>query len=91
MILEWHDFVGTAGVIVVLVTYLLLQSGRMDARTVRFSALNAVGSALILLSLVQAFNLSAFVIELVWLLISLYGLAVNGSWRRRPVAVQADD
>ena len=90
MTLHWHDFVGTLGVLLVLVTYLLLQAGRMDARSVRFSALNAVGSALILLSLIQVFNLSAFLIEAVWLLISLYGMAFNSGGRRRAAAPSVD-
>jgi len=90
MTLQWHDLVGTIGVLLVLVTYLLLQSGRMDPRSVRFSALNSIGSALILLSLIQAFNLSAFLIEIVWLLISLYGMAVNGLGRRRAAALSRD-
>jgi len=90
MTLHWHDFVGTLGVLLVLVTYLLLQAGRMDARSVRFSALNAVGSALILLSLIQVFNLSAFLIEAVWLLISLYGMAINSGGRRRAAAPSVD-
>ena len=39
------------------------------------SILIGLGAGLILVSLARDFNLSAFLIELVWLLISLYGLA----------------
>lgn len=84
MNIEWHDVTGSIGVMLVLVTYLMLQLGRIDSSEVSFSACNAAGAALIILSLLQSFNLSAFVIEVCWLLISLYGLAVNGLRRTRP-------
>jgi len=37
--------------------------------------LNAVGAMLVMISLMFRFNLSAFLMEAFWLLISLYGLA----------------
>jgi hypothetical protein len=70
----WHDLVGNLGVLLVLGTYLLLQTGRMDMRRPAYSAGNAMGAVLILVSLAYDFNLSSFIIEIVWLLISLYGL-----------------
>lgn len=83
MTIEWHDIVGTAGVMLALLAYLLLQLGRMQSNSVTFSATNAAGAGLIILSLLQSFNLAAFIIEFCWLLISLYGLAVNGLGRAR--------
>ena len=73
MIYSWHDVLGIAGVILILASYLLLQMGRLDANAPAYSLSNALGSVLILISLSHNFNLSAFVIEGVWLLISLYG------------------
>jgi len=72
---SWHDFLGNIGVILILGTYLLLQMQKMSATTPVFSILNGLGAILILVSLTQRFNLSAFIIESAWLLISLYGLA----------------
>jgi len=69
-----HDFIGNLGVITVLVSYLLVQLRRIEATGFGYSVANAVGAALILYSLYFDFNLSAVVIEAVWLLISLYGL-----------------
>lgn len=83
MTIEWHDVAGSIGVLFILVAYLMLQLGRMQSNSVLFSAINAVGSALIILSLLQAFNLSAFVIEVCWLLVSLYGVTVNAFGRVR--------
>ena len=81
--MAWHDVVGMAGVACVLAAYGLLQTGRMHSTQVSFSALNALGAGLILVSLLHEFNLSAFVIEAVWLVISLYGMFAN---RGRPAA-----
>ena len=72
--MELHDFVGATGVTLIIVFYLLLQSGRMAATNPHFSLWNAVGSVLILISLYHQFNLSALIIEVFWLAISLYGL-----------------
>lgn len=73
----WHDLLGNIGVVMVLALYFLLQSERIQATSRVFSAANALGALLIIVSLIQQFNLSAFIVELAWLLISLYGLARN--------------
>ena len=69
-----HDILGTVGVALIVVMYLLLQTGRMPADNVHFSIWNAVGSVLILFSLAYEFNLSAALVEGFWLAISIYGL-----------------
>ena len=85
MNIAYHDLIGTAGVILIVAVYFLLQVGRMQSSSPAFSAANAVGAALILFSLYFEFNLSAFLIELIWLLISVFGLA-RYFLRRRPRA-----
>ena len=74
MTLELHDVVGTAGVILIVVAYFLLQVGKLRSESLAFSASNAVGAALILFSLYFEFNAPAALIEAFWLLISLYGV-----------------
>ena len=76
----WHDVVGNLGVLTILGTYLALQAGRLDAKSVAYSALNAVGAGSITISLLFDFNLSAFLVEAAWVLVSFYGLA--RAWRR---------
>ena len=71
---EWYDFVGNLGVALILGSYLLLQIDKVDSKSVGYSVGNAIGALLILVSLCFAFNLSSFIIEIFWLLISLYGL-----------------
>jgi hypothetical protein len=70
----WPDAVGIIGVAAIVVAYLGLQLGRVDSRSPSYSIANAAGAALVLVSLAFEFNLSAFIIESFWLLISLIGL-----------------
>lgn len=77
MDLETHDIVGGTGAAILLVTYLMLQINRISAQSMLYSQLNALGSALILASLFFDFNLSAFMIEACWLVISCIGAAVT--------------
>lgn len=74
MLYNWHDLVGITGVVIVLAAYLLLQLETLSSTSMSYSVANGLGAVLILTSLVQEFNLSAFVIESAWLLISVYGL-----------------
>ena len=76
----WHDLLGNTGVVMVIGTYFALQTGRMSVNDRVYSLLNAMGAVLILMSLMIDFNLSSFIIEIVWFSISVYGLM-----RRRPV------
>ena len=78
--LAWHDAIGGLGVAMIVLTYLLLQLQRLDSRGLSYSFLNGVGASLVIFSLMYEFNLSAFLMELFWLLISLLGLVM---WLRR--------
>lgn len=69
-----YDIIGMIGVFMILITYGAVQMEKMDVRSVKYSVLNALGAGLILISLIFAFNLSAFVIESAWLVISIYGM-----------------
>ena len=79
----WHDVIGNLGVLLILITYLLLQVGRLSAESLRYSVANGAGAALILISLAFDFNLSAFVMEAAWLVLSLYGIGRYYAAERR--------
>jgi hypothetical protein len=68
------DMVGFIGVLLIVVAYLLLQLDKLASSSPKYSLLNAGGALLIIVSLIFAFNLSAFIMEVFWLLISLLGL-----------------
>ena len=69
-----HDILGTIGVGFIIVMYAMLQLGKISAERPAFSAFNALGAVFILVSLTYEFNLSAAMMEGVWLVVSLYGL-----------------
>ena len=71
---QWHDFIGNLGVVMIVVAYYLLQTERTTSRAIAYLSANAVGAGLVLISLFGEFNLSAFLVEFFWLIISLYGL-----------------
>ena len=75
------DIVGVAGVILLVITYLLLQINKLPSSGLLYSLLNAIGASLIILSLLDNFNLSAFLMEAFWVLISLIGVV---RYLRRP-------
>lgn len=84
MSVEAHDVAGIVGVTLILGAYLMLQIGRIEPRGAAYSAVNALGAGLVVVSLCYDFNLSALVVELFWIAISLYGLGRALLARRRP-------
>ncbi len=80
---SWFDLVGNVGVLLMVIAYLLLQLEKMFSAAVSYLLLNAVGAVLVMISLTFRFNLSAFLMEAFWLVISLYGL--GKSLRARPL------
>jgi predicted membrane protein len=71
---SFTDFLGNIGVVLIIIDYLLLQLNRVSSNSLSYSLLNAVGAILIIISLLFNFNLSAFIMEAIWVLISLFGL-----------------
>ena len=74
MTYAWYDILGTLGVAVIILTYVLLQLGRVKSEQLAYSLLNAVGASFILVSLYYSFNFPSFIVEFFWLLISLFGI-----------------
>jgi len=72
---SWFDLVGNFGVLLMVIAYLLLQLEKLSGSALSYLLLNALGAVLVMISLMFRFNLSAFLMEAFWLLISLYGLA----------------
>lgn len=68
------DFVGNIGVVLLMIAYLMLQLNKLRSDGLAYSLLNAVGASLIVASLYVNFNLSALLMEIFWVLISLLGI-----------------
>lgn len=79
MWVTWSDVVGSVGAGCLVAIYLLLQTGRMRAGSVTYCLGNALGAGLVLVSLLGAFNLGAFLVEFFWFVISLLPLLKRGA------------
>ncbi len=64
MSMNWYDWAGLLGVAIILLAYFLLQASRLRGDALVYQLMNAVGALLVLVSLLYAFNLSAFLMEL---------------------------
>jgi len=71
----FYNIVGSLGVILIIGSYFLIQIGKLSATGLAYTLTNMLGAACILYSLYFEFNLSAFLVEAFWFLISLIGLA----------------
>lgn len=80
---QWHDLLGFAGFLCIIGSYFWLQIGRTTGQTRAYSLVNAIGAALVLVSLYHDFNLSAVLVEVFWLVVSLLGLVIS---LRKPFA-----
>lgn len=78
----WYDLAGNIGVLMMVVAYLLLQVDKLSSSSITYLLLNAIGAVLVMISLTFRFNLSAFLMEAFWLLISLFGLARSLIYKR---------
>jgi len=81
--LAWYDWVGIAGTLMVLAAFFLLQAGRVSGTGIAYQLLNLFGAGGVLLSLLGTFNVSVFLLEFTWVLISGYGI-VRSFRSRRP-------
>ena len=68
------NYVGITGVIMLLIAFLLLSTGRLSSHSLHYQWVNFLGAALILFSLYFHWNLSSVVIEIAWMIISVIGI-----------------
>jgi len=75
--MSFPDAVGVVGFVLVLSSYFLVQAERLEARSVRYQSVNMISCIFIIYSLLFDFNLPAFLIQVCWFFVSLYGLSRN--------------
>lgn len=73
--LAWYDWVGLLGTVMILGGFTLLQAGKVSGTGLVYQLLNLFGALGILVSLLGKFNLSVFLLEIAWVVVSLYGIA----------------
>lgn len=73
-IFQWIGFLGMAFVVI---AYFLLQINKYTINSLKYQLLNLIGAILLLISLFVHFNLGSFIIEIFWIIITLYGIYKN--------------
>ena len=69
-----YEVAGLTGVALFLAAYAGAQFGKLDPQRLPAVLMNLVGAGLVLYSMIEAFNLAAFVLETAWGVIALIGL-----------------
>ena len=75
------DLVGYTGVALLIITYALLQTDRIDPKGFWYSFNNMIVAILVTVSLLHTMNKASMVIEVFWFIISVYGVVMY--FRRR--------
>lgn len=72
--MDVYDVIGTIGVSLILLAYFLVQTERITSQNLYYPLLNLLGALLLLVSLMVHWNTASVIIELFWIVISLYGI-----------------
>lgn len=75
--LDIFQIIGFVGMVCIVYAYLLLQLNKIDQKSLKFQMINLLGAILLLISLCVHFNLGSFIIEVFWIIITLYGMYKN--------------
>jgi len=68
------ELLGVAGFLFYMLSYGLLQLGRISGSSFCYTLMNIFAAILVLMSLVNQFNLASVLIQVSWIIISVVGL-----------------
>jgi len=71
---SWSDFVGNIGVALLIGTFAMLQFDKINPKGFWYSFNNLLVALLLLVNLYYKPNISSIIIEIFWILLSIYGL-----------------
>lgn len=72
--MELTTLIGMAGVVTVIAAYGLMTTGKLQASSAAYQWLNVGGTAGILISLINEWNLPAFIANAAWIAIGIFSL-----------------
>lgn len=68
------DAIGIAGFLLYILSFNLVQMGRLCGNSVLYAAMNVAAAAFVLISLVNAFNVASFLIQVSFITIGIVGI-----------------
>ena len=75
--MDIYQWIGFLGMIFIVIAYLFLQTNKYSINSLQYQLLNLIGAILLLISLFVHFNLGSFIIEIFWIIITIYGIIIN--------------
>lgn len=75
--MDIYQWIGFVGMLFIVVAYFLLQTQKYTIESLNFQLLNLIGAILLFISLLVHFNLGSFIIEVFWIIITVYGIYKN--------------
>jgi len=68
------ELIGVAGFVFYMLSYALLQLGKISGQCYTYTLLNMLAASLVLVSLLNQFNLASALIQISWIVISVVGI-----------------
>lgn len=75
--MDIFQIIGFIGMLFIVYAYFLLQAHKVIQNSIKFQILNLIGAILLIISLLVHFNLGSFLIEVFWIIITIYGIVKN--------------
>jgi hypothetical protein len=75
--MDIFQIIGFIGMLFIVYAYFLLQAHKVEPCSLKFQILNLIGAVLLIISLLVHFNLGSFMIEVFWIIITIYGIIKN--------------
>jgi predicted membrane protein len=75
--MDIFQIIGFIGMLFIVYGYFLLQAHKVKHSSLKFQILNLIGAILLIISLLVHFNLGSFMIEVFWIIITIYGMIKN--------------
>ena len=75
--MDIYQWIGFFGMIFIVIAYLFLQTNKYSINSLQYQLLNLIGAILLLISLFVHFNLGSFILEIFWIIITIYGIIIN--------------
>ena len=82
--MEFTQYIGISGALTYLLSYFLLQVGKLDGNGNSYSLLNMLAAVFVMISLTTHFNIGSFIIQISFISLSIYAI-FKSIWKRRHV------